>query len=255
MGFSSYHTKVTSPAKVHRRWKGGTGALVHWDGQANVEEPLPFEFAILEQTRRIQGFAPRGANNIRYYSNETTSYDDEIAVMAKPDNGAATEVIRGKYSDIKEKLPQGAKLSICLYIYNLVTNQIECLTLQGASLSAFIEFSKKNKIYESSVIMDRGVEKTMGSVKFFPPAFSIGQSYEPDLFEQLTEADGKVIEYQKSIRSKNTTGEGPDKIDQTPAQYEGEFSQEAKPVLHEDSAESPDETGEQNAVDFNSIPF
>lgn len=247
MGFDAYHNRKTSPARIYRKWAGGEGKLVHWDGENNIEENLPFEFCILEQTRRITGFAPMGSDSIRYFSNETVGYDDEIVVKRKKQSSGATEIIlRGKYADIKEKLPQGARLAINLYIYNKAKDQIEVMTLQGASLGAFIEFSKKNKIYESSVVMSKGEEKVNGTVHFFPPEFKSGSLYDDDLMKVLVEADKQVVDYQKAIRGEG--GEGPDKIDQTPSTYEGEMSQEVNVVEDENIPET-------TPVSFDEIPF
>lgn len=252
MGFDAYHNRTKSPAKLYRKWAGGKGELVHWDGENNVAENLPFEFAILEQTRRISGFAPLGEkDSIRYFSNETVGYDDEIVVKRRKQSSGTTEVIlRGKYSDIKEKLPQGARLAINLYIYNFKNEQIEVITLQGASLGSFIEFSKKNKIYENTVVMERGDEKVNGTVHYFPPKYKVGNGYTEDIMKVLVAADHDVVEYQKMVQSGNggegQDGEGPDKIDQTPSQYEGEFSQEANIV---------EDTPETEPVSFDEIPF
>lgn len=249
MGFDAYHNRTQSPAKVYRKWAGGEGKLVHWDGENNIEEKLPFEFCILEQTRRISGFSPMGSgDSIRYFSNETVGYDDEIVVKRKKQSSGVTEIVlRGKYSDIKEKLPQGARLAINLYIYNKEKNQVEVMTLQGASLGAFIEFSKRNKIYENSVVMTRGAEKVNGTVHFFPPEFKVCSAYNEDIMKVLVEADKQVVDYQKEIHGNGANGDGPDKIDQTPAQYDGEFSQEAQVV--------EDDTPETEQVNFDEIPF
>lgn len=250
MGFNSYHNKVQSPAKVYHRWKGGEGKLIHWDstveneegGQgAEVESKLPFKFAVLEQTRRISGFAPQGSG-VRFYSNEAVAYNDEIRVMRKEGDKPAEEVCKGKYSDIKDKLPQGARLAVQLYIYNPETEQIECMTCQGASLGAFIEFSKKNRIYENYITMEKGEEAKTGAVTFFPPEFKIAEKYTKEETNALQEVDNQIGEFLKSIKNSAPT----DDTDQTPSQYDGEQSQE---IVEE---EKPADT---KRVDFNEIPF
>ena len=256
MGFDTYHNRVTSPAKVYSKWRGGEGKLTHWDGQAKndqgelgaeVEDKLPFKFAILEQSRRISGFAPGKASDIRYYSNETVEYDDVITVMAKKGDEPAYEVCKGKYSDIKDKLPQGARLAVQLYVYVPEREQIECITCQGSSLGAFIEFSKKNKIYENFVTMEKGEETVNGNVKFFPPRFALADSYDQDTMRMLVGQDKIVTDYLKQVHEKNDTSVSLDAVDQTPRSYEGEQSQEIVEEAADPSAGNP--------VDFNSIPF
>lgn len=250
MGFHSYHNKVQSPAKVYHRWKGGVGKLIHWDGTveneeggqgAEVEVKLPFKFAVLEQTRRISGFAPQGSG-IRFYSNEAVEYNDEIRVMRKEGDKPAEEVCKGKYSEIKDKLPQGARLAVQLYVYNPETEQIECITCQGASLGAFIEFSKKNRIYENYITMEKGEEAKNGVVTFFPPEFKVADKYSKEEVEKLDKISDEIGEFLKSIKGVASV----DETDQTPSQYDGEQSQE---IVEE---EKPADT---KKVDFNAIPF
>lgn len=246
MGFNSYHNKPQSPARVFHRWKGGEGKLIHWDSSVNdgqgaeVEADLPFRFAVLEQTRRISGFAPQGTGT-RFYSNEAVAYDDEIRVMRKEGDKPAEEIIKGKYSDIKDKLPQGARLAVQLYVYNPETEQIECITCQGASLGAFIEFSKKNRIYENYVSMEKGEETKNGAVTFFPPEYTVSNAYTKEDKNVLQKADDEITAYLKSIH--NVV----DETDQTPSSYDGEQSQEI--------VEEKKEEEDVNPVDFNSIPF
>jgi hypothetical protein len=251
MGFNSYHNKPQSPAKVFHRWKGGEGKLIHWDGTventeggqgAEVEAKLPFKFAVLEQTRRISGFAPQGTG-VRFYSNEAVAYDDELRVMRKEGDKPAEEVIKGKYAEIKDKLPQGARLAVQLYVYNPETEQIECITCQGASLGAFIEFSKKNRIYENYVSMKKGEETKNGAVTFFPPEYTVAEAYTKEDKDVLQKADDAISEFLKSVHNNVPS----DDVDQTPSSYEGEQSQE---IVEEKEKES-----DVNPVDFNALPF
>lgn len=253
MGFNSFYNKPTSPAKIYSRWRGGEGKLTHWDGQvqntdgslgSEVEEKLPFKFAILEQTRRISGFSPSKTTSTRFYSNEAVEFDDVITVMSKTGDGPAQKILEGKYADIKEKLPQGAKLAVQLYVYVPERDQIECITCQGASLGAFIEFSKKNKIYENFITMEKGDEATTGAVHYFPPKFGLAEAYDKDTLARLAEIDKTIIDYLKSVHDSNETSVDINEVDQTPKQYDGEQSQEP--------AQADDGTQE---INFNEIPF
>lgn len=257
MGFGTYHDRTPSPAKVFSKWRGGEGKLTHWDGQvqnsdgsqgSEVEDKLPFKFAILEQTRRVSGFAPGKGQSTRYYSNEAVAYDDVLKVMAKDGENPAREVVTGKYADIKDKLPQGARLAVQLYVYVPERDQIECITCQGASLGAFIEFSKKNKIYENFVTLEKNPEaKKNGAVSYYEPLFKIAESYNQETMRTLVAKDAIVTSYLKQVRGKNDTSVSLDAIDQTPRQYDGEQSQE---IVDEEPSQ---DAGEE--VDFNAIPF
>lgn len=255
MGFSSAQssnrTRNASPAKVQYQWKGGKGELVSWDGKGNTPTALPATFAVLEQTRCIRGFAPMGDTSVRYFSNETVSYDGIINVKSArskkgDDKAEIKDVISGKYSDIKDKLPQGARLACNLFVYNPVSKQIEVIILQGSSLGEFISFSKSNRIYENWVTISKGDEKVNGTVRFFPPKYELGPAYTDSELEELSKADQEVVAYQKLILN---GGKGEEEnVDQTPSVYEGEFSQE---VVKPAAADNKKEDG----VDFSSIPF
>lgn len=250
LGFNSYHNGSTNPAKAFHKWAGGKGELVHWNGEENVASKLPFKFAILEQTRRIQGFVPgRGqGDSARFYSNEAVDYNDVITVMRKEQNKAAEEVISGKYADIKSKLPEGAKYASVLYILNVETGEIECLTLSGCSVGAFIDFSKKNKIYENFVeITGKGEEEHMGASTFYRPVFAVSDPYSREDMDMLVKKDAEVIDWLKEVHNKSGATSS-DPIDQTPAQYDGEGSQE---IIEEE----PSQDNNKGEVDFSSIPF
>ena len=260
MGFDSYHNRKVSPAKVYNRWRGGKGVLSHWDGQvansdgtvgAKVEEKLPFKFAILEQTRRISGFSPTSNPkvSIRYYSNEAVDYNDTLTVMVKEGDQPAREVCSGKYADIKSKLPSGARLEVQLYVYVPERDQIECISCQGASLSSFIDFSKKNKIYENYVTIERNPnEKRQGVVSYYEPTFKLSDPYTKEEISKLVEKDAIVTSYLKEVHDKlNGVGEeAEESVDQTPQVYECEQSQEQVETDNNDDV---------NPVDFNAIPF
>lgn len=253
MGFNSYHNSTPNPAQKYYKWSGGykekvtlpdgstadkiTGRLTYWDRDAgengeNVDVPLPFSFCVLEQTRAITGFSPTPGANIRYYSNETVDTDEAMVVKRKDENGE-TEIVRGRYADIKEKLPQGARLQVNLYIYNPESQAIERINLSGSALGEFINFSKKNKgIYEAMMSIDKSGElKKNGAVEFMPPKFSLASArYSNDEMAELTKQDKIVVDYMKYRREQNegsnSNSEFVGSIDQTPAQYAGEENQE-----------------------------
>ena len=133
-------------------------------------------------------------------------------------------------------------MAVQLYVYVPERDQIECITCQGASLGAFIEFSKKNRIYENFITMEKGDEATTGAVHYFPPKFGLAEAYDKDTLTRLAEIDKTIVDYLKSVHDSNETSVDINEIDQTPKQYDGEQSQEP--------AQNPTEE-----IDFNAIPF
>lgn len=264
MGFNSFNNSTRNPATKYYKWSGGAkeevalpdgttatkvvGRLTYWDSDAinkdgeqgdNIAVPLPFRFCILEQSRSITGFSPTPGTNIRYYSNETVQNDEVLVVQRKDDSGNH-EVCRGTYDQIKASLPQGARLQINLYIFNPDTMQIERLNLQGSSVAAFIDFSKKNKeaLYTRVTTMESAGElKKNGSVEYMPPVFkSATVNYSDEEMKELTKQDQIVVEYLKyrseqnrlanGESAENTQSEYVGSIDQTPTQYQGDENQE-----------------------------
>lgn len=220
-GFEDYHNKAQTPAKIYHKWSGGVkekvalpdggeavklrGELSHWDAatKEKVVSDLPFKFAVLEQTKRIQGFAPTGSTSTRYYSNEAVEFDDVLKVYAKEGDNPARVVCEGSYSEIKSSLPAGARLASVLYGYNPSTEQIEVITLQGASLSAFIEFSKANKIYTGYTTIEEGEKKTNGSVEYVPPIFKMAENYTDQDMDLLREKSHEIKSYLDEVKSNN----------------------------------------------------
>lgn len=246
MGFSSFHNTSPNPAQRYYRWSGGEkkveingetvkklkGELVYWDGETMQSQELPFTFCVLEQTSSVTGFAPKGAgNNVRYYSNEITSFDEPIRVTRRDDNGS--EVIAdGIYQEVKKNLPQGCKFQTNLYIYNPETQRIERINLKGSALSEYISFGQKNKgIYEHTLTLSVGEEHTNGTVDYVSPKFTMGDKYTNEDMKILAEQDRILVDYLKFKRDANMQGisetdSNGEAIDQTPSAYEGEQSQD-----------------------------
>lgn len=268
MGFNQFYNETKNPAQRYYKWSGGIkkevklpnggtaeqveGALTYYDStlpedEQNVRVKLPFNFCILEQTRSITGFSPTPGSKIRYYSNEVVGYED-IFVVSRRDETGSHEILRGRYGDIKPKLPQGARLQINLYIYNPSTKQIERINLNGSALAAFIEMSKKQKnaIYERMCTMESsGETKKNGTVTYMPPVFSLSSNkYSDDEMKVLTEQDRLVVDYMDYRHKQNEACEGEVPVgnfDQTPAYHQGEENQETG--------------GPGEEIDMEAIPF
>ena len=244
MGFLSYHNSTPNPAQVYYRWSGGLknvtlpdgteakqlkGELAFFNGDEMEKVELPFVFCALDQSFSVTGFNPSG--NTRFYSNEFTSMNEPVRVTRQSEDGGAEVIAEDTYSHLKGHLPEGAKLQTNLYIYNPATDRIERINLKGSALSAWIDFGKKNKgIYTHAIRMEVGEKKTVGTVDFLPPKFIIDTEYSKEDIKKLEAQATIVQEYLTSKRKSNMEGnsemDSDDKVDQTPAQYDGEQSQE-----------------------------
>lgn len=252
MGFSSYHNSTPNPAERYYRWKGGVkvvetvgpngqaqqeqrgGELVFWEDEEQHTTELPFQFCALESTSSVTGYSPTQG---RYYSNEVTSSEEPLRIYL--DNGEQRELVAsGPYRELKGSLPQGAKYQMNLYIFNVATQRIERLNLQGSSLSAWINFGRSNKgIYDHFTVMERGDLAKHGSVEFFPPKFSLGSAYKSleksdDFLQVLTQKDKIIVEYMNGVRDKNSD----------------------EPQVEEDAEATPMASGEEDAP-LDVLPF
>lgn len=265
MGFDSFRNSTPNPAQRFYKWSGGLkdiklpdgttakqprGELRYFDGEEMQSVPLPMRFCALEQTYSVTGFDGQG---VSFYSNEVTSLKDERLVVNRKTPEGTSVVFDNFYNkDTRTSLPNGAKFQTNLYVYNPDTQRIERFNMHGSCLSAWIEFSKaqKGKIYEHAVSISQGEKKNVGSVEFVAPKFALDQKYGDEEIKLLSDQDKIVIEYLKTRREANLnrgefeSGSGSGAIDQTPAQYDGEGSQEQAAQNQEDQE-----------ISFDDIPF
>lgn len=264
MGFHSFRESTPNPAQRYYRWSGGAkdvilpdgskakqprGELLFYNGEEMESIPLPFTFCVLEQTSSITGYAPNQGSAARYFSNEITSAD-EIMQVSRQTNEGTSIILKGKYKDIKSQLPKGAKYQTNLYIYNPTENRIERINMNGSCLSSWIEFCRKNRgIYEHVVSISAGeLKTTANTVDFIAPKFELGAGYSPEEEKVLVAQDNIVIEYLKYRRNANLANAPHSElgqvvpaevevagVDQTPAQYDGEGSQETTEQNPEDA--------------------
>lgn len=256
MGLLEALNSTPNPAQAYYRWSGGLknvtledgsevkklrGDLVFFNGEEMESVDLPFEFCLLNQSSSVTGFNP--ANNARFYSNEFTS-NKEICRITKDADGEKEVVAEDYYSNLKGHLPEGAKYQANVYIYNPKTKRIERINMKGSALRAWINFGQKNNgIYFHTIKMSAGEKKTMGSVDYIEPKFEFGMELTKEHLDQLKVQAEIVNEYLKAKRAANLEGVD-ETIDQTPAHYEGEQSQE-----------KPEETEKEAPLDLSDIPF
>ena len=268
MGFSTQNVGTPSPAKRRYSWSGaehlneGKYRFSHFDNELkeNVEDKLPFEFWFLENTISITG----GGDGYYYWTNEAAPADWQNPGTAMTlhkttfasDGSRNNEVIaRGTYAQIKEALgvrdkngkpvlPQDMKFTQNYYFLNPETKEIEMFRMSGSSNSAFINFTNANKGWgQKKVKMELDEElQHRGSIYYYQPKFSIAGEYSSEEMEIMMKADKEVLDYIKDLYAQGGKNEGSDPaVDQTPAQYEGEQSQEV--------------AEDEEQIDLNDVPF
>lgn len=253
MGFSTQNQGQASPASKRYVWSGGEHLaegkyrFSYYDKEQgeNVEVKLPFEAWFLENTIGIGG----GGDGYYYWTNEAAPADwqnpGSVMTLHKTtftaDGTRNNEILaRGTYAQIKEALgtrnkdgklvlPSDMKYLQNYYFLNPETKEIECIRMQGSMNSAFINFTSKNKGWgqkKTKISLNEELKKT-GAVYYYEPKFEIAGGYTSEEMELMLKADKEVLDYIKSLYEQGGQNEGTDPtVDQTPATYDGEQSQE-----------------------------
>lgn len=158
-----------NPAKYFIKVK--SGALSYYDKESgeNIAVPTPFEFIVLDQFATIKGWSDQDESG--YWSNEVKSVGkDTLNVRTK--NGLKES---GIWRDIKGSVGiAGAKYHSSIYVAAKGRDglEIQNLSLTGAALNSWIEFTKANDIRKNKVTLADWADAKKGSVKYKTPVFT-----------------------------------------------------------------------------------
>lgn len=192
----SNNTELTNPATRFFEWSGGQGVVKYWDktkGEKgeNVSLPLPFKFIVLDTLSTIVGFDNQSDSG--YWSNEVRDTTTEILVVHNKKGVQA----RGVYQDIKASGDiTGSKYAQSVYIAYLdgKTMKLGNIKFFGSALSPWIEFRKKNKVFEIAISIGDKEAKKNGSNDYFEPVFKANE-IKPETDEVATKLDAELQEY------------------------------------------------------------
>lgn len=160
--------RPTNPSKFFMKVKSGSIVYYDKESQENITVPTPFEFIVLDQVSTIKGWSD--ADESGYWSNEVRSVGKDILTVrtskGQKESGIWRE-IKGS-SNIA-----GAKYNASVYVAHksrdgLITSN---LSLTGAALNAWIEFTQKNRINSVKVILSDWSDAKKGSVSYKVPVF------------------------------------------------------------------------------------
>ena len=170
----SNNTEFPNPAKRFYTWDGENGGFKYFDKNRGekgerVSVPLPFRFLVLDTLSTIKGF--NDADQSGYWSNEIRDIKKDILTV-RTKTGI---VSKGLYEQvITDRNCTGAKF--CQSVYCAIkaddgTLEICNIQMTGAALSAWIDFRKKNKVYEGAVEVSEMNEGKKGKTKYQIPVF------------------------------------------------------------------------------------
>lgn len=195
--------RPTNPAKFFMKVK--SGALSYYDKEVgeNVEIPTPLKFIVLDQFATVKGWSDQDESG--YWSNEVKAVGkDTLNVRTK--NGLKAS---GIWKDIKGEVSiAGAKYHASIYIVAPGREGLEIsnLSLSGAALKAWLEFTKKNNIVTNSVTLTEWADAKKGSVSYKVPVF-VATPMEKTEKEEAIKLAKQLREYHNQYFSYTPDGE------------------------------------------------
>jgi hypothetical protein len=189
----SNNTDLKNPATKFIEWSGSKGTFKHYDKEteSNIENKLPFRFLILDCLSCIRGYSD--ADQSGFWSNEVRSTKtDELVVRTK--KGIC---FKGLYENLA-----GARdctgTKYCQSVYVAIQDgkeyKIACLQFTGAALGAWIDFRKKNKVYDGAVEVAEMIEGKKGATVYQIPVFKMITT-KPETDELAKKLDTELQEY------------------------------------------------------------
>lgn len=263
MSRSNPNESTPNPATRWISWSGSRGELEFYDKEKKETKSIgdKFSFLLLDQLASVRGWHDASESGI--YSNEVRDTRSDRMTVKAFKGGVLAE---GIYSEIKEKVnAKGGKFNANLYLaYKQGTElKIGALTLSGAALAAWMEFSKANKasgdkdkpsIYNSAIQIDGSDEGQKGSVKFKTPKFFL-QTVTPETNASAIKLDKELQEYLKAYLTRNKANdpeEGEEDEDDPHAQKRREEREAAAVAAAENKAEwDKAEKDHMDEVEFN----
>ena len=245
----SNNTELINPAKRFYEWNGDKGGFRYFDKQLGekgerVEVPLPFRFLILDCLSTIKGYDD--ADKSGYWCNEVRDLKKDIMSVK---NKKGTQAI-GLYEQvITNRNCTGAKYCQSVYIAFKEGQELIICNIQmlGACLGAWIEFRKKNKIYEGAIAVEKMIEGTKGKTVYQIPVFkSIPTT--PETEDQAKHLDIELQEYLKTYFQRNST-QSAEKSEAVAEVYDEQFHDDA-PI-----GEAPQDTVIVDNYDPENAPY
>lgn len=160
--------RPTNPSKFFLKVKSGAISYYDKESQSNITVPTPFEFIVLDQLATVKGWSDQDESG--YWSNEVRGVSrDTLTVRTK--KGIKES---GIWREIKGSVGiAGAKYHSSIYVAAKGRDglEIQNLSLTGAALNAWIEFTQKNRINSVKVILSDWSDAKKGTVSYKVPVF------------------------------------------------------------------------------------
>ena len=207
---NAFQTPQSNPATKFLSWKSNDKCFSYYDKEKaeNVQVNLPFKFLVLDELASVKGWSDSLSGQI--VSNEV-KYISKEPITAKcyhknaKGEATSTEIARGIYKDIKEKVNSaGAKYHKSVYVM-LEDGTIANIQMKGAVVQQWGNFTQKTKsrLPDEWVIVEKHVDGKKGAVKFTTPDFKFERSISDSEAELADEAFNVLESYLKTYLAKS----------------------------------------------------
>lgn len=253
------------------RWLGGEKEIVLEDGRkvkelrpnvmsynAETEQKEYFDpnmkMAVVGFTTGVTGFVPGQTaqdKGIRYFSNEVVDSFSQPIKVFKVDGTGTNVIFDGLYSAVKNNKPQGLKFVNYLYFYDFDTKVINRFEITGAALGPWFKLDKADGVLHKRWLkIMPGDTKRVGQNDFIEPVLEYGDLFSQAEIDEIVNSEAyKTYDMWEQKLRDNQVDTGDFAVDQTPAQYEGEGSQEYP------DASTARPASAQNTTDLTNVPF
>jgi hypothetical protein len=238
----SNNTELKNPAVRFFEWSGSQGKIKSFDKSKgeqgeNVFFDLPFTFLVLDTLTCIAGYSDLDQSG--YWSNEIRNVTtDKLIVRTK--KGTVAE---GLYKDMTHILNKGAAYCQSVYIAYKEEGQLVIgnIKLSGSAIGAWIEFRKKNKIYELAVTIKEAKPEQKGITHYFSPVYTASPASE-ETNKQAVELDKELQDYLNKYFNRGTIKEADKHYEPVEDFHAREYeNMEANHILGDGSPEPPDD--------------
>lgn len=207
---NAFQTPASNPATKFLSWKSNEKTFAYYDKdtETNVEVALPFKFVVLDELSSVKGWSDSLGGSI--ISNEVKFISRE-PIVAKcyhknlKGEKVTTEVAKGLYKDIKEKVNSaGAKYHRSIYIM-LEDGTLANIQLKGAAVQKWGEFTQKtkNRLPDEWVVVEKHADGKKGAVKFTVPEFKFFKSLSDEEANKADECFNVLESYLKTYLAKS----------------------------------------------------
>ncbi len=209
----SCNNEVINPSKFFLEWKSEKKCFQYWDKdkEENVLISLPFKFLVVDTLSTIKGYSKTDESG--FWSNEVRNLKTEMFTV-KTKKG---ECAKGLYENIMGvKDMKGSKYCQSVYIMMKQGTDtfIANIQMQGSALGQWIEFHKKEKIYEGAIQVKTSIEGVNGTTTYNMPVFE-KITTTPESDEQAKKMDIELQEYLTAYFKRNNTVKEEEDIAQT----------------------------------------